>query len=233
LDRKVPVGIIVASRGATNLETWMSRERLITHPDFTEAVSKFDTDTAHWNLGVRKSQQAERDRENIANTSVLGFDQKVNALKYNDSSWAKTDYPINMTKMGYPGFWGLVWIRKTIDVSEQSVKKEWKLFLPIKDQNDRIYLNGKEIAQGVSKLKEKIVLLPAGTLKKGINLLAIRMYIPQNKRIIGSISGMHKPQHFLNLLIPLWFVQLILGTRTIFIRKTNRKLEGVFIWPRK
>jgi sialate O-acetylesterase len=186
LDKKVPVGIIVGARGATNLETWMSRDRLMAHPDFPEQLAKLGTDTAVWNDKVRKAIQSEKDRDLIANTSMIGLNLKVNALKYNDGDWAKTIFPINMGKMGYPGFWGLVWIRKTIEITANSAKKEWKIQLPIKDQDDRIYLNGKEIARSVSKLKEKVITFPAGSLKAGTNLLAVRMYVQWGSAEIGN-----------------------------------------------
>jgi sialate O-acetylesterase len=186
LDKKVPVGIIVAARGATNLETWMSPEQLATHPDFTEAVKNFDTDTARWNAKIRTSIQFEIDREKIANTSLVGIHQKVHTLNYNDAAWTKTNYPINMTNMGYPGYWGLIWVRKTFEIPAGKAGNEWKLILPIKDQNDRIYLNGKEIAQGVSKLKIKDIIIPKTLLKAGKNLIAIRMYVHWGSAEIGN-----------------------------------------------
>ena len=186
LDKKVPVGVIVAARGATNLETWMSPERLVTHPDFTEAVKKFDTDTTRWNAKVRAAIQSEIDRDKIANTSLAGINQKVHTLNYNDAAWTKTEYPVNMPKMGYPGLWGLIWLRKTFEIPAGKAGGEWKLLLPIKDQNDRIYLNGKEIAQGVSKLKNKELILPKGLLKSGKNLLAIRMYVHWGSAEVGN-----------------------------------------------
>lgn len=184
LDKKVPVGIIVSARGATSLETWMSREKLMTHPDFTEEVSKMDSAT--WNNKVRKCIQAEKDRENIANNSLVGISQKVNSLEFNDSAWNTTEYPLNMPKMNYLRFWGIVWVRKTFEVSSDALNTELKLYLPIVDQNDRIYLNGKEIARGVSQLKQKVISIPAGTLKIGKNVLAIRMYINWGSGEIGN-----------------------------------------------
>jgi len=186
LDRKVPVGIIMAARGATNLETWMSRERLMTHPDFTEQLAKTGTDTTVWNEKVRKADQSEKDRDMIANTSMNGLNLKVNTLIYKDVDWTKTEFPINIYKMGYPGFWGLVWIRKTIEIPKQSAQKEWTIHLPIKDQDDRIYLNGTEIARNVSKLKEKLIPVPSGRLKAGTNLLAVRMYVQWGSAEIGN-----------------------------------------------
>jgi sialate O-acetylesterase len=185
-DRKVPVGIIVAARGATNLETWMSRERLMTHPDFTEKLLKADTDTARWNQKVRDAIQAEKDREIVANSSMAGLNQKVHKLSFDDSKWDKTSFPLNMTKMNYPGFWGLVWFRKVFEIPADQAAAKWKLILPVKDQNDRIYLNGKEIAQGVSKLKDKTLSISSGYLKKGKNLLAIRMYVHWGSAEVGN-----------------------------------------------
>lgn len=186
MDKKIPVGIIVGARGATNLETWMSRERLMTQPEFSEQLAKLTTDTALWNAKVRQAVQSEKDRDQIANTSMTGLNLKVNTLKYKDSDWNRTTFPINIGKMGYPGFWGLVWIRKVFEIPAQSVKKEWKIYIPIKDQDDRIYLNGKEIARSVSKLKEKSITFPVGSLKAGSNLLAVRMYVQWGSAEIGN-----------------------------------------------
>lgn len=184
LDKNVPVGIIVAARGATNLETWMSKEKLMTHPDFTEEISKIDSAT--WNSKVRKCIQAEKDREYIANNSLAGINLKVHTLAFDDSAWDKTVFPLNMPKMNYLRFWGLVWIRKSFVVLSDAANKEWKLHLPIEDQNDRIYINGKEIGRGISKLKEKVISIPKGILKKGNNLLAVRMYVNWGAAEIGN-----------------------------------------------
>jgi sialate O-acetylesterase len=186
LDLKVPVGVIVAARGATNLETWMSRERLMTHPDFSEAVARLDTDTARWNQKVRDAITAERKREEIANTSTSGIDQKVHTLEYDDRAWSKTEFPLNMSKMGYPGFWGLVWVRKVYEMPAKCKSKQWQLMLPMKNQNDRVYLNGKEIARSVSKMREPVITIPKSMLKAGSNIIAIRKYVHWGSAGIGN-----------------------------------------------
>lgn len=186
LDKKVPVGIIVAARGATGIETWMSRERLMTHPEYSRPMNEFDTDTARWNQKVRNSVASELERDKIARTSVAGLLQKVHRPEYNDATWKRTDYPLNIPKMGYPGYWGLVWIRKMIRIQAADARKVWELHLPVKAQDDRIYLNGKELVRSVSRLKEKQVKLPKNALKEGNNLLAIRMYVHWGSAGIGS-----------------------------------------------
>ena len=186
LDKKVPVGVIVAARGATNIETWMSRERLMTHPGFYHSMLEFDTDTARWNQKVRNSIASEREREIIARTSEVGLKLKVHSSEFNDVAWKRTNFPLNISKMGYPGYWGLVWVRKTIRLQAADARKEWVLHLPLKNQDDRIYLNGKELARSVSKLKEKRIKLSKPGLKAGINLLAIRMYVHWGSAEIGN-----------------------------------------------
>lgn len=186
VDQKVPVGIIVASRGATGIETWMSKNRLITHPDFTQALNKRDEDSSHWNAYVRKSLNAEAERDVIARTSFNGLKLGVTQLAFNDTGWAKTPFPLSSGKMGYGNYWGIIWVRKTFELTESKSRKLQDLFLPIKDQNDHVYLNGKLLADGVSKLQNKTVVIPKKVLKAGKNILAIRMYVNWGTADIGD-----------------------------------------------
>lgn len=189
LDKKIPVGIIVAARGATDIETWMSRDILMTLPDLKVAVQKIDTDTSRWNAKVCTALQSETEREKIANTSEIGLKLNVHTIKFNDAAWNRTEYPLNMSKMGYSGYWGLVWLRKTFDLQAKDVNSITQLQLPIKNQGDRVYINGREIARNVSKMKDQSVVIPKGILKKGGNVLAIRQYVHWGSAEIGNASA--------------------------------------------
>lgn len=186
IDQHIPVGIIVAARGATSIETWMSKDRLITHPDFMQTLNKRDEDSSHWNEYVRKSLKAETDRDVVAKTSFNGLKLGVPQLNFNDSAWTKTQFPLSSAKMGYGNYWGLIWLRKSFELTKSDVKNVHELFLPIKDQNDHIYFNGKELAQGVSKTKNKKLVIPKGLLIAGKNILAIRMYVNWGTADIGD-----------------------------------------------
>ncbi len=190
LDQKIPVGVIVAARGATSIESWMSKDRLLTHPDFTASLSARDESPVHWNEFVRGSLKAEADREEIARTSFKGIGMGVTRLKFDDSGWGKTGFPLSAAKMGYGSYWGLIWIRKTFDLSATQSKKAWTLLLPIKDQNDIIYLNEKQLAKDVSSLKTKQVVIKPGMLIAGENLIAIRLYANWGTADIGDRTSM-------------------------------------------
>lgn len=186
IDQNIPVGIINASRGSTGIESWMSKDQLIKHPDFTKELSSRDEDTAHWTSTVNKAIKANADREYIAKTSFLGLSMGVNQIDFNDMNWKKTIFPLSAEKMGYANYWGMIWVRKSFEVSASQLKTNWVLSLPIKDQNDIVYLNGKELARDVNKLKNKTVIIPSGFLQTGKNVISIRMYINWGVADIGD-----------------------------------------------
>lgn len=182
----VPVGIIVAARGATGIETWMSKDRLITHPDFTAVLNKRDEDSARWNEFVRTSTKAVANRDMVARTSFNGVKSGVNLLTFTDTGWGRTVFPLSSSKMGYGNYWGMIWFRKSFDLNAHERSKVKELFLPINDQNDHVYLNGVLLAKDVSKWKKKFIQLPDSLLKTGKNLLAIRMYVNWGTADIGD-----------------------------------------------
>jgi sialate O-acetylesterase len=177
IDKKVPVGIIVSAKGATSIESWMSKESLLTQNEFKEGLQKRDEDSTHWKNFVINSNKANADRETIARTSFRGIDLGIHKVDFNDAEWRKTLFPLSSEKMGYPSFWGIIWIRKTFQISDLQATKSWILTLPLRDQNDIVYLNEKEIATGVSKAKSKSIDIPLNLLKSGKNILTIRMYV--------------------------------------------------------
>jgi len=186
LDQKVPVGIICASRGSTSIESWMSKESLLKNPEFVGDLNTRDEDPAHWNDIVQKSASDENFRELMAKTSFKGLALGVNKVDFDDREWKAAQFPLNADKMGIAGYWGLLWVRKTFDMSADQAKKNWVLNLPITDRNDIVYLNGEEIAREASKAKGGIVKIPSGVLNNGKNVLAIRVYVNWGSADIGT-----------------------------------------------
>jgi sialate O-acetylesterase len=176
LDQKIPVGIIVAARGATSIESWMSKQRLINHPEFKEILTKRNEDPLQWNNFVKESLQKEAERERIAKTSFIGLEKGVTKINFNDSQWKKNNFPLSAQSMGYGSYWGLVWLRKSFEISAGQAKKNWNLFLPLKDQRDNVYLNQVEIVKDISKLQGQKIALKKHSLQPGKNILAIRLY---------------------------------------------------------
>ncbi len=176
-DKNVPVGIIVSAKGSTSIESWMSKDALIQHPDFTKDLQNRDEDSMHWLATVASALKANADREIIANTSFNGLKLGVHQIDFDDANWKQTAYPISCEKMGYGSYWGMVWFRKSFKLDTAQSQKNFELYLPLHDQNDIVYLNGKELTRGITKLTNKSVAIPKGFLKQGNNALVVRMYV--------------------------------------------------------
>lgn len=182
----VAVGIISSSWGATSAEAWISSEMLATHPDFRKKILSSDSDTAKWNSYVRKSIKADRDRDIIAATSKNGIEAGVILPEYDDSGWKSCSYPIDMPGMGLNGYWGLVWLRKSIDFSRKINLKKMRLVLDILAKDAIFYINGNEVAHLINPAKEIIIDIKPGIIHQGHNVLSVRLYVNWGSAHIGA-----------------------------------------------
>ena len=170
------IGIICAAWGATNIEAWISQELLETHVDFNKKIFPVILDTFSWNSYVRNCLKSEQDREVIASTSRKGLEAGVIKLQYDDTNWEKCTEPFSLESTELNGYWGILWLRKTISLKYPIGNQKVQLITELVARDAIIYLNGKKIKHLVNPEKTYIIDIPAGTLKKGDNILAIRLY---------------------------------------------------------
>ena len=182
---KTPVGIINVSKGATNVEAWMSANMLASIPEFRNKVLTRDNDLGKWNAFVKKSQEAEKYREVTAQTANKGVQAGVNLLKYKDDDWKKATAPMDMSALGLNGYWGFVWIRKYIDLTEADIKEELTTHLVVSSNYNTFYFNGVEIGKGKNELGPKELSIPKKLLQAGKNVLAIKMVVYWGTATIG------------------------------------------------
>jgi sialate O-acetylesterase len=184
--RNVAVGVISSAWGATGAEAWISSDMLATHPDFRERILQTDTDTSKWNGYVRKCIAAENEREIIARTSKKGFEAGAHNSSFDDSGWEKCMSPVDMPSMGLNGYWGLVWLRKYIEIPYKVSLKEMKLELNIRAKDALLFLNGTEVAHLVNPAGPVSVNISPDVLRKGKNVLAVRLYVNWGSAQIGT-----------------------------------------------
>ena len=102
--------------------------------------------------------------------------------------------PQNFEKAGL-NIDGLVWFRKTIDVPRNAVGKKGILSLGPVDDSDITWINGKQVGSIERKRNEKrIYEIPAGILKAGKNVVAVRV---EDHAGNGGIYG-HQQKCFWN-----------------------------------
>lgn len=186
VNRGVAVGIISSSWGATGAEAWISSGMLSTHPDFRETLLTRNSDTASWNGFVRKSLEAEKEREEIAKRSFIGLREGVNRISYDDSGWRTCRYPPEMKNMGLAGYWGLVWLRKMFEMPRGMSRSPLSLITDIQARGATIYINGEEVAVIDNPSGQVELRIPKGIVMEGANVLSVRLYVNWGSAQIGS-----------------------------------------------
>jgi sialate O-acetylesterase len=178
-DVKIPIGVINASWGGTVIESWISKEGLAGEPTFgakAQQVAAFDT--AAYNREHRKAHA----------DWVADFNKQDKGFADGQYAWAKTtdlsDWkPINLpTIWGFTGkadLWemsGVVWFKKTINLSNADIQSGATLSLSWIMNADEAFVNGVEVGHtpdiwGFKRLYQ----IPAGLLKEGGNTITVRV----------------------------------------------------------
>jgi sialate O-acetylesterase len=173
-DLNVPIGLIHSSWGGTIAEAWTSAEALKTMPDFAPAVDalhKLVEDQAK--LQATFEQQMDEWWAKNDPGSAAGADWAAPTL--NAAAWKTMSLPCNWEDGGLPDFDGIVWFRKTVDVPAAWQGKEGTLHLGPVDDRDTTFVNGEQVGATDTWDKPRDYQLPAGLLKTGQNLIAVRV----------------------------------------------------------
>ena len=176
----VPIGLIHTSWGGTPVQSWTSVEALARIPAMREALQeqsfgeKSPEDqqkavlqrlTAKWLAGVDI-----RDRGTTA-VSAIGWADP--ALKASD--WKTMELPTFWEKAGLPRLNGVVWFRKDVDIPASMAGKRALLSLGNVDNIGQTYVNGQLVGAAAGSAQVRNVRLPAGLLKEGLNVIAVRV----------------------------------------------------------
>jgi sialate O-acetylesterase len=173
---KVPIGIINSSVGGTPIESWISEDGF---KEFPKQISRIDKlqDTAYLNPIIRAASR----RPDGPATDTKSMDKGISG----PVSWYNPVYvPEGWHKYWLPGYWedqgtkglhGIVWFRKEINVPESMTGKPAKLFLGRIVDADNVYVNGVLSGSITYQYPPRRYNLPAGLLKKGKNVIVIRV----------------------------------------------------------
>lgn len=173
----VPIGLIHTSWGGTIAEAWTSGEALKKMADFKDMVVQMET--SRQNQSGKPFEQQMQEWEATVQTRDGGFKDGTAiwpASSFNDASWKKMDIPVLWERAGMPGFDGVVWFRKKINIPASWAGKELKIDLGIIDDDDITYLNGKKIGATQGYNKPRVYTVPASDVKAGETVIAVRVF---------------------------------------------------------
>tara|TARA_R110002049_G_scaffold43555_2_gene128267 strand:+ start:6647 stop:8584 length:1938 start_codon:yes stop_codon:yes gene_type:complete len=179
---QVPIGLINAALGGSPVESWMSEDALKSFPDAYTEMQKFK-DT---NL-INKIEKSDASRQQawygLLNENDKGFsEEKEWFLKdYHDADWSE---------MEVPGFWadnelgqvnGVVWFRKHINITENMLGKEAKLWLGRIVDQDHVYVNGAFVGTTGYQYPPRKYTINSNLLKLGDNTVTVRVINEQGR----------------------------------------------------
>ncbi|MBP6430224.1 MAG: 9-O-acetylesterase [Ferruginibacter sp.] len=174
-ETKIPIGLINASWGGTNIETWISREAFESSPEFATmiaAMPKINLDSIvklRENIittKIEKLQNAKIDTESIVEFTKLDFD---------DSECPTLLQPQLWEQQALGELDGIVWIRKTIELTKEDINKPSILELSKIDDADITFVNGVQVGKTNQwDAKRKYEILPH-ILKEGKNYIVIKI----------------------------------------------------------
>lgn len=160
----VPIGLIHTSWGGTPAEAWTSAEGIAPVKDFDSQAKAVKDMTAP---GAPRTADMIESWANKTATDYSG-----NAV--DDSDWTTVKLPARFGQIGLQGFRGEVWFRKTIELPNPLPQGDAQLTTGSNDGIDLNYVNGVRTDIGSSVLNWRNKPVPAGVLKPGKNVIAIR-----------------------------------------------------------
>jgi sialate O-acetylesterase len=172
-ELNVPIGLIDSSWGGTICEAWASAGALEPMQDFKAALAQIESDRAEAGKPPVKFEEAMakwwKKNDPGSNEQPSWADSKFDA-----TAWKTMNLPGHWEGKGLPEFDGIVWFRKEITLPDPWEGKETTLSLGAIDDRDTTFINGSEVGQMNAWNAPRNYKVPAGILKAGRNVIAVR-----------------------------------------------------------
>lgn len=174
----VPIGILNNALGGSPVEAWMSEEALRPFPESLAEGIKFRDD---------KHIQAVTDADKTKNKQWHADLKRRDPGLHSKTPWySETLDDSNWQSLTVPGlrpepFTGVWWLRKTVELTAVQAKEAKILRLGSIVDADEVYINGKQVGNTTYMYPPRRYELPAGVLKAGTNLIAVRVTATNGK----------------------------------------------------
>lgn len=174
---KVPIGLVNSSYGGTLIESWTSGQTIQNDPDLKEPLRKL----LAMDLPKLRQERVERIKKIIGELpeNEIGIENGkpplFAAADLDDSEWKMIRVPGFWGNNGYPDINGVGWYRKKIDLSDEQARQDITLHLSKLYHGDTTWINGQRVGSMDPSNDERIYKVAPGVLKRGSNVIAIRI----------------------------------------------------------
>ena len=168
----VPIGLLHSSWGGSQVEGWISQEGMLSNEELRAYAQKLP----------KTWQEADSITDVKLRRSIFGKEgylptvaeeKKYLESGYNFAGWRTSDPFGQWDWKDMRGFRGQGYMARIVEIPEEMVGKPTTLALAENDSPTEVYINGKQVAEGVIKGIRKIT-LPAQTWNAGSNNLIIK-----------------------------------------------------------
>lgn len=168
----VPIGIINASVGGTPIEAWTSEDGFKNFDDIQKIIQQ-NKDSAYVNKRNKRPLEVNRPEPypDKGLTEAVKWYDPAYVLK----GWKTINVPGYWEDQGVKDVDGIVWYRKELNLGFDLADKQGRLFLGRIIDADQVFINGKQIGNTTYQYPQRIYTVPAGLLKKGKNLIVVRV----------------------------------------------------------
>ncbi|MFO1477625.1 MAG: sialate O-acetylesterase [Verrucomicrobiota bacterium] len=170
----VPIGLIHSSWGGTPAEAWTSEAGLKALPEFAgqlESVKQLAANPEQ----AKQAYKIQLDAWYRAKDPGSDANPPWSAETLDTAGWKPMTLPTFWEAVGYPGFDGIFWFRRTIDLSESWTNHDAELHLGAIDDIDTTWVNGVQVGATSGYDQPRVYHVPAGLLKAGANVIAVRV----------------------------------------------------------
>ncbi len=192
---QIPIGLITTAWGGTVAETWTSREAFESSDEFKEMIAEMPRVDLDSIASVFVAATTKRVAQLQGNPIDTKNESQLKNVEVNDVNWPTLNEPEVWESQALGEFDGLVWLRKTIELPANFSSKAAVLDLGKIDDEDSTYINGIEVGRNSNWDATRHYVVPAGILKAGKNVIAVR--VVDN----GGGGGMYSPAEEVKLTI--------------------------------
>lgn len=171
---KVPIGLINAALGGSPVQAWISEPALKKFPAYYDEAQQFKDHSLIARIETKDST-IRSDWYSLLNSRDEGLKHNWKDPSFNDAGWRILNIPGYWSDQQCANINGAAWFRKEINVPASMAGQAARLWLGRIVDADSVYVNGVFTGATGYQYPPRKYEVPAGLLKAGRNLIAVRV----------------------------------------------------------